>query len=164
MAEAGFEAEVRGAFARSVQGDAVEDSLGGAGVMVDLGMNAPAASVVAFRLESSDAEDTFYIIGTVRGEFSPGTYPIERAGRRPFDGERTGFVALYRFDSQGGGAAVSDSGTLTITQASEGEVVGAFEFDAIIFDRDVKDENAEPDLQVEGDFRAQTRRRSIGQQ
>lgn len=161
VAEAGFEAEVQGAFSRSVQGEAVEDSLGGAGVMVDLGMNVPAETVTALRLGAPDADDTFYIIGTTDAALVPGTYPIERAGRRPVDVDRPRFVAFYRYRGDEVGTAVSESGTLTVTEVSEGEIAGSFEFDALVLDRDVKDDAAEPDLTVEGEFRAEMRRRPV---
>ena len=162
MPEVGFEAEVRGAFARSVQGAAAEDSLGGVGAIVDLGMNVPAEAITALRLQGDGGDNTFYIVGTTEGDLVPGTYPIERAGHYSFDADRTRFVVLYRYDDDNRSVAFSTSGTFTVTAVTDDAVAGSFAFDALILDEDVKDEDAEPDLSVEGDFRAEMRRRSVG--
>lgn len=161
----GFEAEVRGAFARSVQGTAVADSLGGVGVMAELGLNGEGRTISAFRLGADDADDTFYLIGTTRGPLVPGTYPVEGVGpdAEVTERGRDRFSVLYRYDGgrPEGGAAVATSGTLTVTAVADGEVAGSFAFDAQILDRDVKTSPGEADLAVEGAFRAETRQRSL---
>ena len=164
-AEAGFEAEVRGAFARSVAGPAVADSLGGVGVMAELGLNREGQTISAFRLGADDADDTFYLIGTTRGPLVPGAYPVERVGPDVGVTERgrDRFSVLYRYDGgrPEGGVALGMSGTLTITEVADGEVAGSFAFDAQILDRDMKTSPGEADLSVEGAFRAETRRRAL---
>ena len=157
-AEAGFEAEVRGAFSRTVEGDAAVDSLAGVGVNVDLGIEDTGRTITALRLGARDADDTFYLIGTTAGPLAPGTYPIQSAGTPPPGPERTRFAALYRYDGgrPEGGVALSTSGTLTVTAVTDDEIAGSFVFDAQILDRDVKENPGEPDLSVEGAFRIET--------
>ena len=163
--QASFDAEVRGAFSRSVQGDAVEDAYSGVGAVVDLDLNVPDDALMVLRLESDETADAFYIIGTMGDGLTPGTYPIRRAGFPEFDSSESRFVALYRYDGPDDevGVALSTSGTLTISEVSEGEVTGSFRFSALIFDADVKNLDAEPDLEVEGEFRADVLRRTAGE-
>ena len=158
-AEAGFQAEVRGAFSRTVEGDAAVDSLSGRGVVADLGIEAHGQTITALRLGAPDADDTFYVIGTTLGALTPGTYPIRGARTSPQDPDRRRFTVLYRYDggrSEGGGAALSTSGTLTVTAVTDDEIAGSFAFDAQIIDRDVKDNPGEPDLAIDGAFRVET--------
>ena len=163
--EAGFEAEVRGAFSRSVEGPAVADSLGGVGVMAELGLNGRGRTLSAFRLSGDGGDDTFYFVGTTNGPLAPGTYPVEGVGADVETVDRGGprFAVLYRYggDRLGGGAAVGTGGTVTVTAVTDAEVTGAFAFDAQILDGDVKASPGEADLAVEGTFRAETRRRAL---
>ena len=164
-AAAGFEAEVRGAFERTVRGEAAVDSLAGVGVNVELGLDAHGQTITALRLGARDADDTFYLVGTTVGPLAPGTYPIQNAAQSPLELDRTRFVAVYRYadgaegaeGADGRGSALSQSGTLTVTAVTDDEIAGSFAFDALLFDQDIKDPDAEPDLSVEGAFRADVR-------
>ena len=158
-AAAGFEAEVRGAFERTVRGEAAVDSLAGVGVNVELGLDAHGQTITALRLGARDADDTFYLVGTTVGPLVPGTYPIQNAAQSSLELDRTRFVAVYRYaeGADGRGSALSQSGTLTVTAVTDDEIAGSFAFDALLFDQNIKDPDAEPDLSVEGAFRADVR-------
>ncbi|MDT0632240.1 hypothetical protein RQM47_06915 [Rubrivirga sp. S365] len=154
--EAGFQADVRGAFSRTVQGAAAVDPLAGAAVVADLGIEAHGQTLTALRLGESEADDTFTIVGTTAGPLVPGTYPIRNAAESPVEPAPSRFVVLYRYDGPEGGVALSTSGTLTITAVTADGIDGSFAFDAQVLDADVKDPASEPDLAVSGAFQAET--------
>lgn len=151
----GFQATVAGAFERSLSGDAATTDLNGVGFSSVL----PGGDeFTVLRLEASDSDDAFYLVGFNEAALAPGEYAVN-----PVTGQDrlfAGFMIAYEYPLAGGefvtrGLSFADTGTVTIRQVDAEIIAGEFAFEGrVLMEGDPP--TTQP-ISVQGRFTAEVR-------